>query len=108
MLRLTGRRRRARPLRDSLALKWFCPGARAMILPVRVTRSRLVYDLLVFIVLFIVLGRYLRGCLRGLFFGNRHLGGAWLFGHIPLQDDREALGALLDLVCDFIRFWDEC
>ncbi len=35
--------------RDSLALKWFWPGRRAIILPFLVTLSLLVYDLFVFI-----------------------------------------------------------
>lgn len=37
-----------RPRRDSLALKWFCPGARAKTFPLRVTRSLDENDLLVF------------------------------------------------------------
>src|SRR3989344_9198432 len=45
----TARLRRMRPLPDSLALKWLCPGTRAIILPFLVRRRRLVKDLLVFI-----------------------------------------------------------
>ncbi len=36
-------------LRDSLALKWFCPAERAIILPFLVTLTRFMYDLFVFI-----------------------------------------------------------
>src|SRR3989344_5743030 len=43
------RRRRMRPLPDSLALKWFCPGTRATILPRRVRRRRFENDLFDFI-----------------------------------------------------------
>jgi len=42
------RRRAIRPLLDSFALKWFCPGLRARILPFFVTRRRFEYDLFVF------------------------------------------------------------
>src|SRR3989344_3705167 len=31
---------------------------------------------------------------------------SWLFRGIPFEGDREAFGALLDLVSDFIRFGD--
>src|SRR3989338_7707034 len=44
------RRRRIRPLPDYLALKWFCPGTRATILPRRVRRRRFEKDLFDFIV----------------------------------------------------------
>ena len=42
-------------------------------------------------------------------FCHHRLGLGRLFdGIILLNDDREALWALLDLVRDFIRFWDDC
>ena len=44
----------------SLALKWFCPGTRATILPLRLTRKRLLNDLFVFIDLDVFLRAFFR------------------------------------------------
>ena len=90
------------------ALKWFCPGFRATILPLRVTRSRFKNDLLVFILYFLHCSSSLGNCIRRGILRNRRLrrffcpatGRTGLA--IGLDYDREPFGSLPNLVGDFI------